>query len=285
VYNTPITPSDILYVVSSDGNEVALKRCIASLLKTAPNASLRVAILPISSDGQQKLKKCILPEGVSLVELPAGMTAAESLNLMISGVEEKVTCFLSDSLECKSENWIREMSSHAMRNDIGAVGGGIYYPDGRVRSAGLILDEDKICTNAFHHWPEKSWGYMGRLTLLQNYSAVSGKCLVVEREKFLKVGGFDIKNLSSNFLDVDLCLRLGDAGYRTLWTPKAKFTDHSPRFSLKEVLRRYSRDYQKDHQWMRDRWRDRLKKDPAYNPNLNQKKKDFNYRWPPKENE
>jgi glycosyltransferase involved in cell wall biosynthesis len=285
VYDTPITPSDILYVVSSDGNEVALKRCIASLQKTAPDVSLRVAILPISSDGHQKLQKCFLPEGVSLVELPAGMTAAESLNLMISSVEEKVICFLSDSLDCKSKNWIREMSSHAMRNDIGAVGGGIYYPDGRVRSAGLILDEDRICTNAFHHWSGDSWGYMGRLTLLQNYSAVSGKCLVVEREKFLKVGGFDIKNLSSNFLDVDLCLRLGDAGYRTLWTPKAKFTDHSPRFSLKEVLRRYSRDYQKDHQWMRDRWRDRLKKDPAYNPNLNQKKKDFNYRWPPKENE
>jgi len=285
VYDTPITPSDILYLVSSDGNEVALKRCIASLQKTAPDVSLRVAILPISSDGHQKLQKCILPEGVSLVELPAGMTAAESLNLMISGVEEKVICFLSDSLECKSEGWVLEMSSNAMRRDIGAVGGGIYYADGRVRSAGLILDEERICTNAFHHWPGDSWGYMGRLTLLQNYSAVSGKCLVVEREKFLKVGGFDIKNLSSNFLDVDLCLRLGDAGYRTLWTPKAKFTDHSSRFSLKEVLRRYSRDYQKDHQWMQDRWGALLKNDPAYNPNLNQKKKDFNYRWPPKENE
>jgi GT2 family glycosyltransferase len=283
VYDTPITPSDILYLVSSDGNEVALKRCIGSILKTAPNASFRAAILPISSDGQQKLKKCILPAGASLVELPDGMTAAESLNLLISGVEEKVICFLSDSLECKIDGWFLEMSSHAMIRDIGAVGGGIYYADGRVRSAGLLLDEERVCTDAFHHWPGKSWGYMGRLTLLQNYSAVSGKCLVVEREKFLKVGGFDVKNLSSNFLDVDLCLRLGEAGYRTLWTPKAKFTDHSARFSLKGILNRFSQDYQKDRQWMQNRWGALLKNDPAYNPNLNQKKKDFNYQWPTKE--
>jgi GT2 family glycosyltransferase len=126
---------------------------------------------------------------------------------------------------------------------------------------------------------------MGRLTLLQNYSAVSGKCLVVEREKFLKVGGFDVKNLSSNFFDVDLCLRLGEAGYRTLWTPQAKFTDHSARFSLKGILKRCSRDYRKDRQWMQNRWGALLRNDPAYNPNLNQKKKDFNYRWPLKENE
>jgi GT2 family glycosyltransferase len=284
VYDTPITLSDIRYVITSDGNEVALKRCIGSLHKKSPDTPLRVAVLPISSRGYKKLKKCTLPQGASLVELQDGMTAAESLNLMISGVEEKVICFLSDSLECKSENWIREMSTHALRCDIGAVGGLIYYPDGRVRSAGLILDHDKICTNAFHHWPGDSWGYMGRLTLLQNYSAVSGKCLVVEREKFLKVGGFDVKNLNSNFLDVDLCLRLGEVGYQTLWTPKAKFTDHSARFSLKGILNRFSQDYLKDRAWMQDRWGALLKNDPAYNPNLNQKKKDFNYPWPIKEN-
>ena len=107
---------------------------------------------------------------------------------------------------------------------------------------------------------------------------------MIEKKKFLEVGGFDEFHLRSHHLDADLCLRLKEAGFRTLWTPYAKFTDSRPRFSLDAILNRFSGECQKDRKHMQSRWGALLRNDPAYNPNLNQKKKDFNYRWPPREN-
>ena len=107
---------------------------------------------------------------------------------------------------------------------------------------------------------------------------------MIEKRKFLEVGGFDERHLRSHHLDVDLCLRLKEAGYRTLWTPYAKFTDSRPRFSVAGFLDRFSRDYQDDRQFMLRRWSDILANDPAYNPNLNQKKKDFGFKSLSKEN-
>ena len=96
---------------------------------------------------------------------------------------------------------------------------------------------------------------------------------MIEKKKFLEVGGFDEFHLRSHHLDADLCLRLKDAGFRTLWTPYAKFCDSRSRFSAVGVLDQFSRDYQEDRRFMQNRWGYILRNDPSYNPNLNQKKR------------
>ena len=97
-----------------------------------------------------------------------------------------------------------------------------------------------------------------QLQMTRNYSAVAGACLLMRREVFQEIGGFDEK-LSGALADVDLCLKMRRAGYLIVYTPLAKLCwDPSPPEEVDasaEVV-------------MRQRWSDVLERDPYYNPNL-----------------
>ena len=272
-------------IIISNGNIKNLQRCI-DLIKKAPGSiNWEFRVLPSTPKIGRLLRTAGLPSETLLVERREEETLSVFLNRVTRNASGELLWYLHDQMEGLGEGGMNELISHSLRPEIGAVGGLLLYSDGRVRQAGLLLDHERISCPAFHHFQGNDRGYMGRLTLIQNYSAVSKDCLMIEKKKFLEVGGFDEFHLRSHHLDADLCLRLKEAGFRTLWTPYAKFCDSRSRFSAVGVLDRFSRDYQEDRRFMQNRWGYILRNDPSYNPDLNQKKKDFSYNRLPKENE
>jgi GT2 family glycosyltransferase len=114
----------------------------------------------------------------------------------------------------------------------------------------------------------------------QYLSAVTAACLLMRRECFDEVGGYDEKNLAVAFNDVDLCLKVRAAGYDIVWTPYAELyhlesasrgTDMAP-----EKAERFAREVA----YMRSRWSEVLDNDPYYNPNLTITREDFVYAFP-----
>ena len=61
---------------------------------------------------------------------------------------------------------------------------------------------------------ERILGLHGRLLLAQDVSCVTAACMALPRAAFEHVGGFDERDLAPSFNDVDLCLRIRQAGYR-----------------------------------------------------------------------
>ena len=122
-----------------------------------------------------------------------------------------------------------------------------------------------IAQSAFHGFPAEHPGVNRQLQMTRNYSAVSGACLLMRREVFQEIGGFD-ETLSGELADVDLCLKMRRAGYLIVYTPLAKLCwDASPADHLDasgEAI-------------MRQRWSDVLERDPYYNPNLSRERADF----------
>ena len=122
---------------------------------------------------------------------------------------------------------------------------------------------------------------MGRLRLIQNYSAVTGACLAVQRSIWEAVGGLDAANFAIAFNDVDFCLKLIEAGYLNLWTPYAQLYHFESWSRGYDVGPRRAR-FEQERDRFKLKWGERLQNDPAYNPNLTRHFENFDFAWPPR---
>jgi GT2 family glycosyltransferase len=135
-------------------------------------------------------------------------------------------CLLNNDIEILAPDWLEIMARQALRPEVGAVGARLLYPDGRIQHAGVVLG---ICGGAAHAHrllrPDAE-GYFRRHALPQFVSAVTAACLVVRRESFEAVGGLDETNFAVAFNDVDLCMRLNQRGWQSLYEPRATLVHH-----------------------------------------------------------
>ncbi|MEW8027576.1 MAG: glycosyltransferase family 2 protein, partial [Candidatus Thiodiazotropha sp.] len=138
----------------------------------------------------------------------------------------ELLCFMNDDIEVISPDWLGEMVSHGVRPEIGAVGARLWYPDDRLQHGGVVLGLGGVAGHAMKYSSKDNKGYMGRSVLIQNYTAVTAACLLLRLEVFDAVGGFDSEHLAVAFNDVDLCIRIYQAGYYNLWTPYAELYHH-----------------------------------------------------------
>ncbi len=129
--------------------------------------------------------------------------------------------FLNNDTEVISENWLEEMLMFAQRNDVGAVGAKLYYPDDTVQHAGVVLGMGRSAGHSQNGAPRDYIGYMGTLKYSRNVTAVTGACLMIRRTLFKELHGFNEEFVVA-LNDVDLCLRLRKAGYLNVFTPYAE---------------------------------------------------------------
>jgi GT2 family glycosyltransferase len=122
--------------------------------------------------------------------------------------------------------WLKIMAVQAMREDVGAVGAQLLYPDGRIQHAGVVLGVGGAAAHAHRLLYPEDEGYFRRHALPQFVSAVTAACLVVQRERFMAVNGLDETNFAVAFNDVDLCMRLNQQGWQSFYEPRAKLVHH-----------------------------------------------------------
>ena len=108
----------------------------------------------------------------------------------------------------------------------------------------------------------------GGSSVAQDISSVTAACMAVPKAVFERVGGFDEEHLPVAFNDVDLCLRIGHAGYRIIWTPYAElYHVESKSRGSDQVPSQFAR-FLTEAEYMRDRWPEQIAADPFFNPNL-----------------
>ena len=139
-----------------------------------------------------------------------------------------------------------------------------------------------VANHAYLDAPANVIGQMGRARIVQNMSAVTAACLAIEKNKFLKVGGFNEVDLKIAFNDIDVCLKLLEAGYRNVWTPNAVFIHHESVSRGQEDTPSKQARFASEVQYMLDNWSKLLENDPAYNLNLSIERADFSFSFPPR---
>ena len=201
-------------------------------------------------------------------------------NLGVRQAKGEVICLLNDDIEVTSGTWLERMVTRVMLPGVGAVGPRLLYPDGKVQHAGVVLGVGGVAAHLFAGRPRDYLGPGGRAVLEQDLSCVTAACLVTRREIYEGVGGLD-EEFPVAFNDVDLCLRIRQAGHRIIWTPAVELIHHeSATFGRHNSPARQAQ-FAKDCEMMRDRWGPVLDNDPYYNPNMSLEGP-FGLAWPPR---
>jgi len=185
---------------------------------------------------------------------------------------------MNDDLEVITENWIESMLGPCQRDEVGIVGAQLIYPEDTEKSgtikgqtiqhAGVVLALGGVAGHAFRHVPYLDNGYFALNKTIRNYSAVTGSCMLVKRDIYRKVNGYDpLLKVALN--DVDFCLRVRKAGYLIVYTPYAKLYHY-------EGASRGIIQPSENTKIFVNKWKnDLIKPDPYYNPNLTLLRENF----------
>ncbi|WP_341582299.1 glycosyltransferase family 2 protein [Marinobacter metalliresistant] len=255
-----------------------LKPCLDAILQRTKYPNFEVLIVDNQSDCSAtldylaELQKRDTRVRVLRYNAPFNFSAIN--NFAVAHARGQVIGLINNDVEPRQPGWLDEMVAQAMRPDIGCVGAKLFYPDGSIQHAGVVLGIGGVAGHAFRFEPGSAEGYQGRLQLVQNYSAVTAACLLVRKSVYLDAGGLD-EHLAVNYNDVDFCLKVQALGYRNLWTPYAELIHHESATRGGNQSRRQRRQAAKEFQLMRRRWGQLLDADPAYHPALTRVHEDF----------
>lgn len=270
-------PKVSLLIPTRDGIEL-LKPCVDAILDKTDYPNLEVLILDNQSSCERTLAyfdELTADRRVSVHrwDHPFNYSAINNFGASVSTGD--IIGLVNNDIEPINGDWLREMVRQVVRPDIGCVGAKLYYPDGRIQHAGVILGVGGIAAHSHRFFPSDSHGYFSRLTLVQNLSAVTAACLLVRKSVFNEVGGLDEEHLAVAFNDVDLCLKVREAGFRNLWTPYAELYHHESASRGPENTRAKRERFAREVKTMQERWGHALIRDPAYNINLTRQREDF----------
>ena len=276
-------------IIPTRNQHKLLSACLDSLRSVTDYEGFEAVVVDNQSDDLECLAYLDsirdLP-GVRVIGLDAPFNYSALNNLAVRESEGEVLAFLNNDIEILEPGWLTEMVAHAMRPKVGVVGAKLIYPDGTVQHGGVVLGggakKDPVAAHLNWSLEADAPGYLGDSQVVRNLSAVTAACMVVRRELFDGVGGFDETNLEVAFNDVDLCLRLGELGYWIVWTPYAELKHHESKSRGSDRARRNRARFAREVFYMRSRWSGRLDDDPFYSPNLDLVRADNSLASPPR---
>jgi GT2 family glycosyltransferase/2-polyprenyl-3-methyl-5-hydroxy-6-metoxy-1,4-benzoquinol methylase len=256
-----------------------LKLCIDSIQSRTDYPTYEILIVDNNSVEKETLAYfetvSQAHDNIRVVSYPHEFNFSAINNFAVTQATGDLLLFLNNDTEVISGGWLNAMVEHALRPEVGAVGACLLYPDQRLQHAGIILGVGGVAGHSHKYLPADQPGYFSRTKAIQNFSAVTGACLLTRRDVFQAAGGFDEHNLAIAFNDVDYCLRLREKGLLVVWTPYAELYHHeSLSRGAEDAPHKVSR-FQREIRYMHQRWSHVIPNDPYYNPNLTLHHEDF----------
>ena len=245
------------------------RKCVELILQHTEYSNFELALIDNWSTGPETLdwvREVARKPNVRWVRVEERFNFSRINNLVAQQSDADFFLFLNNDVFVTQPDWMRIMVDEALADPrVGAVGVRLLYPNTTVQHAGVVLGVGGVADHAFRYYPRDEVGYSFRSICAQDLSAVTAACMLCRAEAFRDAGMFDDIRLSVAFNDVDLCLKLGRAGYRILYTP-AVVAEHRESLSRGSDLEAHnlSRFYE-ENQVMVDRWDSLIRRDPYYN--------------------
>jgi len=166
------------------------------------------------------LDKQLAERGAASIAYTGELNLPRKLNLGAEKAGGSYFLFLHDDVEAISPDWIECLLECLQDEGVGAVGGKLFFPDGRLQHAGLTV-LGGAPRQLYHGAPGDTPGYFNSNIVRRNCTAVSGACLMTRAEVFRAARGFSAA-FPLNCYDADFCLKVRESGKRIVFTPYAQ---------------------------------------------------------------
>jgi GT2 family glycosyltransferase len=241
-----------------------LSRCISTLLSITRYENFEILIVDNGSqetDTKEYFESLAKDARIRILWHPGPFNYSTVNNRAAREAAGEFFLFLNNDVEITHPEWLSELVSWANLPPVGIVGAKLLRANGSIQHAGVVLGMNGFADHPFSDGPSLAFGIAGSTGWYRDFLAVTGACMLMRREVFKQIGGFD-ENFVLCGSDVEICLRAHDHGYRIVLNPFAELIHHErqtrgeniPGNDFAESIKHYRR-------WI-------LAGDPYWNPNL-----------------
>ncbi|WP_081929782.1 glycosyltransferase family 2 protein [Bifidobacterium ruminantium] len=232
-YINEATPKVSIVIPTKDHSQL-LQRCLTSVLEKTTYQNYDITLVENNSTEQETFayydRIQDQNEKIKVVTWPGtGFNYSAICNYGAAHCDGEILLFLNNDTVIINGDWLDSMVGFFARPEVGIVGAKLLFPDNLVQHGGVWVSADHVGYLS-DMLSDKDGGYMETMRYPYNCAAVTGACQMVRRKAFQSVGGFD-ENLAVVLNDVDLCLKIGQQGYLTVFDPQAKLyhSEHTSR--------------------------------------------------------
>ena len=283
VYEVEGNPQVSIVIPNKDHIE-DLSRCIDSIFALGGWDNVQVIVVENNSTEKETFeyyeKITAQNSKVQVVYYNGGFNFSAICNFGVQYATGDHILLLNNDVEFVSENFVKEMLSYSQRADVGAVGAKLYYPDGYLQHAGVIIGINGSAGHSHKGLADarNNTGDMYRLVTTQNYLAVTGACLMVKTD-LSKQFPLDEENFAVAYNDVDFCLRLYEAGYLNVFTPYSEGVHYESKSRGLDETDKPNLRYEGEKARFAEKWQKYFNYgDPYYNPHFTLLYENYGYK-------
>ena len=246
------------------------KRCIDSLYKKNTYKNFEIILVDNNSTEQETFD--MIKEykekykNIKSIRLECEFNYSYINNEAAKIAKGKYLLFLNTDTEVMTEDFIEWMLGYARLDHAGCIGIKLLYPDKLVQHAGVVLGYGGVAGHIYVAASYNDNGLFGRLVMPYNYSAVTAACLMIKKEKFDKVNGFD-ENLKVALNDVDLNLKMLKDGYYNVCLSNIEMMHYESKSRGYEDTEEKHQRFLKEGEYMKKKWGKMLDKDKYFSNN------------------
>jgi len=267
----PVSAPLVSVIVPTRDQIALLKTCIRGLLDQTRYPNLEIVIA--DNDSREPATLAFLAEisadpRVRIVTWPHPFNYSAINNFAVKAARGAYLCLLNNDIEIIDEDWLCELMRYAVRPQSGAIGARLLYPDRTIQHAGVVVGMGNAAGHAHRGLAEDAAGHFAHALVAHRAIAVTAACLLVRRDRFEAVGGFDEVALRIAYNDVDLCLKLRHAGFENYYVPSAVLIHHESKSRGLDMAPEHIERYRAELATLQARWGTETYCDPTHHPAL-----------------